>query len=699
MKKIFFLLVLSVNFCYGQVASIGGIINQYSPVQDILSCDNAIVVEDSTLFKAGDTVLMIQMKGAVIDSSNTVSFGNVTDYKNAGNYHFNYVFKRTNKIIYLKNKIPKERFNVLDGNVQLIRVPFYKNAVVSSTLTCLPWNGNRGGVLVFNVQNNLQLNADIDVSGMGFKGGNISNNPDGACGTGSPDYFYPVTQTGSSWQKGGAQKGEGICIVSNEKMAGKGALGNGGGGGNKHNTGGGGGAGYGSGGTGGNELAGCTTSGNGGIGGKSLSGADYTEKIFLGGGGGCGDENDNVGTVGANGGGIIIIRANSITGNGKNIKANGDSQLLDGTGIADGAGGGGGGGSILLFTPQTNGNFMVQANGGNGGNQNPTVDCVGPGGGGGGGFIALQQSSLPLNVSFSVTKGNAGIIKNTTLSCFNTTYGATDGADGLAVANLAAVIDSPAFQQDIDIVTITPTQNSCNSFDFAGFAHTNYNEITEWSWSFGDGGAAGTQNTAHTYSKPGTYTVKLVVNNGICGAAASIDVSTLDTVDIKAFKSNDIDCALKTANLTATGGTNYIWSPSTGLNDSTSAAPISSVKQTQQYILQGKDPSTGCFGFDTIIVKADFGILYPLFIPNAFTPNGDGMNDCYRIIYDGPITKLNFSIYNRWGERVFYTNNIKDCWNGVYKKRDAEEANYVYYIKVTNDCTSIVEYGNLVLIR
>ncbi|UEG49043.1 gliding motility-associated C-terminal domain-containing protein [Ferruginibacter lapsinanis] len=699
MKNIFFLLALTINFCNGQTVSIGGIINQYTPIRDILSCDNAITVEDASTFKIGDTVLMIQMKGAAIDSSNSASFGMVTDYKNAGNYSFNYIFKITNNIINLKNKIPNERFNIPEGKVQLIKVPFYNSAVVTSTLTCLPWDGNKGGVLVFNVKNNLQLNADINVSGKGFNGGSISNNPDGNCGTGSPDFYYPLIQSGSTWQSGGAEKGEGIALVSPEKMAGKGAIGNGGGGGNKQNTGGGGGSGYGNGGIGGNEWEGCAISGNGGIGGKSLSTADYPRKIFLGGGGGCGDANNKVGTPGANGGGIIIIKAASITANGKFISANGNNQLLDATGIADGAGGGGGGGSILLFTPSLIGGFTIQANGGDGGNQNPTTDCVGPGGGGGGGFIAVQQSSLPPNVSFSVTKGNAGLIKNPALSCFNTSYGATDGADGLVITDLSPIIDSPFFQKDIDLVTITPTQTKCNSFDFAGSAHTNYNKIEEWTWTFGDGGFAGTQNTSHTYPKPGTYNVQLVVNNGICGASTNITVSTLDTAKIEATKSNDIDCALKTASLAASGGIDYIWSPATGLNDSTIATPVTSVQHTQQYILQGKDPATGCFGFDTIIVKADFGILYPLFIPNAFTPNGDGMNDCYRIIYDGPITKLNFSIYNRWGERVFYTTNIKDCWNGVYKNRDADEANYVYYIKVINDCREIVEYGNLVLIR
>ncbi|MGG9972436.1 gliding motility-associated C-terminal domain-containing protein [Ferruginibacter sp. SUN002] len=699
MKKLLFFIAFLMQYCYGQVASISGVINQYTPIQSILSCDNGIRVDDVSAFKIGDTVLMIQMKGAAFDSSNSSSFGTVTDYREAGNYHFNYIQKISGNIIYLKNVIPEKRFDLPDGIAQLVRVPFYTNAQVSGTLTCLPWNGSKGGVLVFNVQNNLQLNAPIDVSGTGFRGGAISNNPDGNCGTGSPDYFYPLTQPGSAWNSGGAQKGEGIGNITDAKMAGKGALTNGGGGGNKHNTGGGGGAGYGNGGRGGNELAQCIAASNGGIGGKNLSGADLTKKVFMGGGGGSGDDNNRVGTVGVNGGGIIIIKAASITANGQSIIADGASQLTDATGIADGAGGGGGGGTILLFTPILNGNFTVQANGGNGGNQNPDVECAGPGGGGGGGYIAVQQNSLPGNVSFKVSRGTAGIVKKNTLSCFNTTYGATDGTDGLATPNLAPIIDSPVFKKDIDLVGIIPTRKECTSFDFEGFAHTNEKEIIEWTWTFGDGATGRDKFTSHTYLKPGSYNVQLVVNNGICGESADIVVSTLDTVKIEAQKSNDIDCAHQTAGLSATGGSDYIWTPSKGLNDTTIANPITRIEETTQYIVQGKNTETGCFGFDTIVVKADFGTLYPMYIPNAFSPNGDGLNDCYRIFYEGPVTKLDFFIYNRWGNEVFRTNDIHACWNGVYKNKPADEANYVYYVKLTNDCRTIVDYGNLVLVR
>jgi hypothetical protein len=107
--------------------------------------------------------------------------------------------------------------------------------------------------------------------------------------------------------EGGAEKGEGIAELPSSQMGGKGMLANGGGGGNKHNTGGGGGGNFTGGGKGGNEMQGCTQNGNGGIGASSLP---YNlNKIFLGGGGGCGDFNNAVGTTGTDAGGMVIIRS------------------------------------------------------------------------------------------------------------------------------------------------------------------------------------------------------------------------------------------------------------------------------------------------------------------------------------------------------------------------------------------------------
>ena len=228
---------------------------------------------------SGDKVLIIQMKGAVIDTSNTNNFGTVTNLNNCGNFEFATVSSISGNTILLQTAVLNNYF--IAGRVQLIRVPQYINVSVGSPLSCLPWNGSVGGVLAFEVSGILTLNSNIDVSGKGFRGGTLCQNPDGSCGAGYSDFFYPVN---SGF---GAEKGEGIAIVSASKNGGRGPLANGGGGGNKHNSGGAGGGNFTKGGLGGKQADFCPSVPIGGTGGVGLN---YTgNSLFLGGGGGCSD--------------------------------------------------------------------------------------------------------------------------------------------------------------------------------------------------------------------------------------------------------------------------------------------------------------------------------------------------------------------------------------------------------------------------
>ncbi|MEK7224986.1 MAG: hypothetical protein AAB221_04805, partial [Bacteroidota bacterium] len=293
------------------ISNISNIINNYTPVLALNVCDNKITVEDASAFNTGDTVMMIQMKGAVIDSTNTAAFGTITDYKNSGNYEFNFVKSKSGNIIELKNFLTRQ-YDIPAGKVQLIRVPYYQNATVSSTLTCLPWDGSKGGVLVLNVLDSVKLNANIDVSGKGFRGGVDPFSNPGSFNCNENQFYYPANPDLASG------KGEGITEVSASKSFGKGAVANGGGGGNSHNSGGGGGSNAAAGGFGGYNFEGtpCTAVpfDNRGIGGNALTYSNAANKIFLGGGGGAGHSNNPEAfqATGGNGSGIAIIMAGKL---------------------------------------------------------------------------------------------------------------------------------------------------------------------------------------------------------------------------------------------------------------------------------------------------------------------------------------------------------------------------------------------------
>jgi gliding motility-associated-like protein len=605
------------NLCPGCVDT-SVIINAYTPVLGYNSCNNNLTVEDASSFNIGDTVLLIQMKGAVIDSTNTSNFGNVLDYKNAGNYEFNYVKSKTGNNIELKNKLTRQ-YDVPNGKVQLVRVPYFQNVTVNSNLTCLPWDGKMGGVLVFNVADSITLNANIDVSGKGFKRGNSPNTVNNNWACNSPNYYYAIGSVE------GAAKGEGITQISSSKAYGKGRLANGGGGGNQSNAGGGGGGNAGSGGFGGNQFAYCPTSfDNRGIGGVSPSVINQN-KIFLGGGGGAGDANNppppaSFSSFGGNGGGIIIITANKLTTtNLFKIRTNGDPGLDCNTGNChEGMGGGGAGGSVLLNINNYVGAqaLSVEVNGGKGADaihiQSASPYQHGPGGGGGGGVVWFKNSTAPSNVTVTKNGGVSGVNVNFS----NDPWGATAGQNGQTLTNLVVPFDTVLFTPNIDSVKIKDSLIACSNFDFKGLAYVNTNPISTWQWYFGDGGTANTQNTTHNYSASGTYTVKLVVTdiNGCKDSTTKIVNALAGTNYDFNFQVNVCNPLTVQFNGVGTSTQNPYWSFGDGGTNSGTLNPVhtysSQGNYTIKYTVQNACPDTITKTINLSILTADIVLTH-----------------------------------------------------------------------------------------
>jgi gliding motility-associated-like protein len=108
---------------------------------------------------------------------------------------------------------------------------------------------------------------------------------------------------------------------------------------------------------------------------------------------------------------------------------------------------------------------------------------------------------------------------------------------------------------------------------------------------------------------------------------------------------------------------------------------------------------------DTVRSEVGYDNCCTPFIPNAFTPNGDGKNDEFRILFKGDMFIVIFSIYNRYGERVYSISNTNDQtlgWDGKFKGVDAELGTYYYYAKIIcgNKANHVVELkGDITLVR
>lgn len=461
---------------------------------------------DINTLAAGDLIMIVQMSGASVDTSNTTNYGTVSNLNNAGRHEFVTVNKVQGNTITINPPCGGLRFNyTASGKVQVIRVPQYTNMTINSgaSLTAPAWNGIIGGIVVVHVQNNAIINGTVETSGLGFRGGALS----GAGGAGfRTDYV-------TDQQDFGAEKGEGIAGYQADYdllggRYGRGAAANGGGGGTSHNSGGGGGANGANGKTwtgqgvmdgsvtgaaawtidpayiaNGNKLTDSSGGGRGGysyainnqdalakppgdclwggdcrrevggLGGRPVT-QDTSGRIFFGGGGGAGAQNNDTGGAGGNGGGLVYIIADTVSGNGL-LKANGLNGGNTRGENRDGAGGAGAGGTVVLAARVLSGSLSAQANGGNGGNQIPPVapfelESEGPGGGGAGGYIAFSGGTL----TTQILGGLHGSSQAPSISEFPVN-GATRGATGQVVNSVAAI---PFCSTTTDL-SITKTNN------------------------------------------------------------------------------------------------------------------------------------------------------------------------------------------------------------------------------------------------
>lgn len=348
---------------------------------------NSVTVTSAVGFSAGDRVLLIQMKGATINQTNTASFGQITALGSAGNFEFTNIASITGNTITFVANLCKPF--VVAGKVQLIRVPVYNQATINAVVTASPWNGSTGGVVAIEATTSLTFNNIIDVSGKGFTGGAVTT---GWFMCNDPNFASAGTNAG--------KKGEGIALAPLNLDGNRAPLANGGGGSNSGNPGAGGGSNGGVGGRGGNQFSGsCPVNTAFGMGGYALNYTTY--RAYLGGGGGGGYKDNGLNaTNGSNGGGIVFIVTPTIIGNNQQINASGLNVI--GNTDSEGAGGGGAGGCVYLLTQNVTSNITVNVAGGNGGNIFSTMwssACHGPGGGGGGGAIVFQQATLPANVT------------------------------------------------------------------------------------------------------------------------------------------------------------------------------------------------------------------------------------------------------------------------------------------------------------
>lgn len=212
------------------------------------------------------------------------------------------------------------------------------------------------------------------------------------------------------------------------------------------------------------------------------------------------------------------------------------------------------------------------------------------------------------------------------------------------------------------------------------------------------------ENTLNPIAGPTKTTMYILTANDTQGCGKLKSDTIVITVNplINAFAGNDtFAVANQPLQLIASGGTRYTWTPSTGLSDPNIYNPVVTLDNTIDaitYTVRVADDA-GCNADAKVTIQV-YKTNAEIFVPSAFTPNGDGKNDVLRPHTVG-ITQLSyFSIYNRWGQLIFTTTQLGKAWDGNFNGVAQASGTYVYQAE-GKDFRGVTVYrkGTVVLIR
>lgn len=246
--------------------------------------------------------------------------------------------------------------------------------------------------------------------------------------------------------------------------------------------------------------------------------------------------------------------------------------------------------------------------------------------------------------------------------------------------------------------TVTGLQCPGSVITFTDKTNATYKPISNWLYKFGDGSVSDSENTTHIYTQQGLYYVTLSTGNAKGCADTSMKQLLID--DFTPFAGNDTTIIKgQQVFFNATGGDQYSWTPATHLSDIAVADPV------------GFYPDTGIFNYHVHVVSAvgcqgDASVkVYVVnntefFIPTAFTPNGDGLNDMFKPTTVGYRAINFFRIYNRWGQLIYDAHSLETGWDGTYGGKPVDVGVYYWLLSMVDYTGTTKSFkGNVTVVR
>ncbi|SHK88027.1 gliding motility-associated C-terminal domain-containing protein [Chitinophaga jiangningensis] len=226
-----------------------------------------------------------------------------------------------------------------------------------------------------------------------------------------------------------------------------------------------------------------------------------------------------------------------------------------------------------------------------------------------------------------------------------------------------------------------------------------YGTITNRKWELNGDSTIQDQSTrylTYTFPSASVYSLTLTLNtNTQCEKSVTKDVRIYA---VNPFAGNDTILVRGLPfTMQGSGGDTYQWTPGFGLSNPNIANPVLQSVTDTTYILKVSSLQ-GCVGYDTMSVKFYAGP--EIYIPNAFSPNGDGVNDRFRFIPVGMVSYKYFRIFNRWGQELYASTDFRIGWDGTFLGKPAPVDTYIWILSGTDlSGQEIQRKGTVTLIR
>jgi len=205
------------------------------------------------------------------------------------------------------------------------------------------------------------------------------------------------------------------------------------------------------------------------------------------------------------------------------------------------------------------------------------------------------------------------------------------------------------------------------------------------------------------WDSAGTYDLTLTWQGSSCGDVIEEIQVTVEEVDIAELEDitlseNNNQIQLSPAINSSSDNLVYQWTPSLGLSCVDCESPIATVYTTSTYFLTVSDAVNGCTDTEDVMITVPTEGPN-IWMPNAFTPDDDGVNDDF-IIFGNDICNSLMRVYNRWGEMIFESSDLSQGWDGTYHNTPLNSGVYVYliYYEFCDGNEGVLD-GNVTLIR